>query len=166
MAKQEIGMTTTQGFIDPTVKTYTPLLSEILTKVNNAKNKTQKVKILKEHDCLPLRQILIWAFDPNVESALPPGKPPFIENDAPEGTEHTSLRTEGDKLYYYVKGGMDSLQSIKREQMFVQLLEGLHKDEAELLCNVKDKRLHQVYKGLSSVVVKEGLGLDDDYKVI
>ena len=59
-----------------------------------------------------------------------------------------------------------SLQSMKREQMFVQLLEGLHKDEAELLCNVKDKRLHQVYKGLSSVVVKEGLGLDDDYKVI
>ena len=61
---------------------------------------------------------------------------------------------------------MDSLQSIKREQMFVQLLEGLHKDEAELLCNVKDKRLHQVYKGLSSVVVKEGLGVDDNYKVV
>ena len=73
MAKQEIGMTTTQGFVDPTVKTYTPLLSEVLTKVNNAKTKAQKVKILKEHDCLPLRQILIWAFDPNVESALPEG---------------------------------------------------------------------------------------------
>ena len=100
MAKQEIGMTTTQGFVDPTVKTYTPLLSEVLTKVNNAKNKAQKVKILKEHDCLPLRQILIWAFDPNVESALPEGRPPFIENDAPEGTEHTTLRKEGDKLYY------------------------------------------------------------------
>ena len=50
--------------------------------------------------------------------------------------------------------------------MFVQLLEGLHKDEIELLCNVKDKKLSQIYKGLSSVVVKEGLGLDDDYKVI
>ena len=166
MAKQEIGMTTTQGFVDPTVKTYTPLLSEVLTKVNNAKTKAQKVKILKEHDCLPLRQILIWAFDPNVESALPEGRPPFIENDAPEGTEHTTLRKEGDKLYYYVKGGMDSLQSMRREQMFVQLLEGLHKDEAELLCNVKDKRLHQVYKGLSKEVVKEGLGLDDNFKVI
>ena len=70
MAKQEIGMTTTQGFIDPTVKTYTPLLSEVLTKVNNAKNKAQKVKILKEHDCLPLRQILIWAFDPNTSFVL------------------------------------------------------------------------------------------------
>ena len=52
MAKQEIGMTTTQGFVDPTVKTYTPLLSEVLTKVNNAKNKAQKVKILKKNNLL------------------------------------------------------------------------------------------------------------------
>ena len=146
--------------------TYAPLLSEVLKKISNAKTKGEKIRLLKEYDCLPLRQILIWAFDPNVESALPSGKPPFIENDAPEGTEHTSLRQEGDKLYYYVKGGQDSIQSMKREQMFVQLLEGLHKDEAELLCNVKDKKLHQVYKGLSSVVVKEGLGLNDEYKVV
>ena len=61
---------------------------------------------------------------------------------------------------------MDSLQSMKREQMFVQLLEGLHKDEAQLLINVKDKKLHQVYKGLSKEVVKEGLGLNDDFKVV
>jgi hypothetical protein len=50
--------------------------------------------------------------------------------------------------------------------MFIQLLEGLHKDEAELLCNVKDKKLSQVYKGLSSTVVKEGLGLNEEYQVI
>ena len=147
-------------------QTYTPLLSEVLAKVNNAKNKAQKVKILKENDSLPLRQILIWAFDPNVESVLPAGKPPFIENDAPEGTEHTNLRKESDNLYRFVKGGDDSIEKTRKETMFIQLLEGLHKDEADLLCNVKDKRLHQVYKGLSSVVVKEGLGLDDDYKVI
>jgi len=147
-------------------KTYSPLLSEILQKVNNAKTKGEKIKILKENDCMALRQILIWSFDPNVESALPSGQPPFIENDAPEGTEHTTLRKEGDKLYRFVKGGQDALQSMKREQMFVQLLEGLHKDEAQLLCNVKDKKLSQVYKGLSSVVVKEGLGLNEEYKVV
>ena len=147
-------------------KTYSPLLSEILQKVNNAKTKGEKIKILKENDCMALRQILIWSFDPNVESALPSGQPPFIENDAPEGTEHTTHRKEGDKLYRFVKGGQDSLQSMKREQMFVQLLEGLHKDEAQLLCNVKDKKLSQVYKGLSSVVVKEGLGLNEEYKVV
>jgi hypothetical protein len=144
----------------------TELLSEILTRVNNAKTKPAKVKILKEENCLPLRQILIWAFDPSVVSAVPSGKPPFIENDAPAGTEHTTLRQNSDKLYKFVKGGEDKLESTRRETMFIQLLEGLHKDEAELLCNVKDKTLSQVYKGLSSTVVKEGLGLNEEYKVI
>jgi len=144
----------------------TELLSEILTRVNNAKTKPAKVKILKEENCLPLRQLLIWAFDPNVVSVIPEGKPPFIENDAPVGTEHTTLRQSADKLYRYVKGGEDKLESTRRETMFIQLLEGLHKDEAELLCNVKDKKLSQVYKGLSSTVVKEGLGLNEDYQVI
>ena len=147
-------------------KTYAPLLSEILTKIHGAKTKAQKVKILKENNTLAMRQILIWAFDPNVESALPDGAPPYIENDAPAGTEHTRLDQEADKLYRFVKGGQDSLQSMKRETLFVQMLEGLHADEAKLLINIKDKKLHQVYKGLSSAVVKEGLGLDDDYKVV
>ena len=144
----------------------TELLSEILTRVNNAKTKPAKVKILKDENCLPLRQVLIWAFDPNVVSAIPNGKPPFIENDAPAGTEHTTLKQNADKLYRFVKGGEDKLESTRRETMFIQLLEGLHKDEAELLCNVKDKKLSQVYKGLSSTVVKEGLGLNEDYQVI
>ena len=148
------------------VNTYAPLLSEILTKIHGAKTKAQKVKILKENNTLAMRQILIWAFDPNVESALPEGAPPYIENDAPAGTEHTRLDQEADKLYRFVKGGQDSLQSMKRETLFVQMLEGLHADEAKLLINIKDKKLHQVYKGLSSAVVKEGLGLDDDYKVV
>ena len=144
----------------------TELLSEILTRVNNAKTKPAKVKILKDENCLPLRQVLIWAFDPNVVSAIPNGKPPFIENDAPAGTEHTTLKQNADKLYRFVKGGEDKLESTRRETMFIQLLEGLHKDEAELLCNVKDKKLSQVYKGLSSTVVKEGLGLNEEYQVI
>ena len=148
------------------VNTYAPLLSEILTKIHGAKTKAQKVKILRENNTLAMRQILIWAFDPNVESALPDGAPPYIENDAPAGTEHTRLDQEADKLYRFVKGGQDSLQSMKRETLFVQMLEGLHADEAKLLINIKDKKLHQVYKGLSSAVVKEGLGLDDDYKVV
>jgi len=147
-------------------QTYTPLLSEVLTKVNNAKNKGQKVKILKDNYSEALKQILIWSFDPNIESALPVGKPPYIENDAPDGTEHTRLQTEYRNLYYFVKGGYDSLQSLKREQIFVRLLESLHKDEAELLINTKDKKLHQIYKGLSKEVVKEAIGLDDNFKVI
>ena len=48
--------------------------------------------------------------------------------------------------------------------MFIRLLEGLHKDEAELLCAVKDKRLHLVYKGLSTQVVSEAFGWDEDFQ--
>ena len=153
---------------DPSIKVRVPLLSEILTKVHGAKTKPQKIKILQEEDCLALRQICQWSFNPKIESELPAGTPPFMENDAPEGTEHTLLRTEGDSLWHFVKTNGKSadpnLQSTVRERMFIRLLEGLHKDEAELLCAVKDKRLHQVYKGLSSQVVMEAFGWNEDFQ--
>ena len=128
---------------DPSIKVRQLLLSEILTKVHGAKTKAQKIKILKEEDCLALRQICQWSFNPTIESELPSGTPPYIENDAPEGTEHTLLRTESNGLWHFVKTNGKSadpnLQSTVRERMFIRLLEGLHKDEAELLCAVKDK---------------------------
>ena len=145
------------------VKTYEPLLSDVLTKVNNAKTKAQKIKILRDNDTPALRSICKWSFDPAIESALPEGAPPYVPNEAPEGTEHTKLSTEHSKLYHYIKGGNDPLQNTRREMMFVQLLEGLHQNEAELLINTKDKKLHQVYKGFSSAVVKEAFGWYDEY---
>ena len=148
----------------PSIKVREPLLSEILTKVHGAKTKAQKIKILQDEDCSALRQLCKWSFDPKIESELPSGTPPYIENEAPEGTEHMLLRTEGDKLYHYIKDADPNLQSTVRERMFIRLLEGLHKDEAELLCAVKDKRIHQVYKGLSSQVVSEAFNWDEDFR--
>ena len=149
----------------PPIKVRELLLSEILTKVHGAKTKAQKIKILRDEDCSALRQIIKWSFDPKIESELPNGTPPYIENEAPEGTEHMLLRTEGDKLYHYIKDADPNLQSTVRERMFIRLLEGLHKDEAELLCAVKDKRLHQVYKGLSTAVVTEAFGWNEDFRL-
>ena len=152
----------------PAIKVRKLLLSEILTKVHGAKTKAQKIKILQEEDCLALRQICQWSFNPTIESELPSGTPPYMENDAPEGTEHTLLRTEGNGLWHYVKTNNKSadpnLQSTVRERMFIRLLEGLHKDEAKLLIAVKDKKLHQVYKGLSTQVVTEAFGWDEDFQ--
>ena len=152
---------------DNTIKVRQLLLSEVLTKVHGAKSKAQKIKILQEEDCSALRQICKWSFDPKIESELPSGTPPYVQNEAPEGTEHMLLRTEGDKLWHFIKSNGKSadpnLQSTVRERMFIRLLEGLHKDEAELLCAVKDKRLHQVYKGLSTQVVIEAFGWNEDY---
>ena len=152
----------------PAIKVRELLLSEILTKVHGAKSKAQKIKILQEEDCLALRQICQWSFNPKIESELPSGTPPYIENEAPEGTEHTLLRTEGNTLWHFVKTNGKSadpnLQSTLRERMFIRLLEGLHKDEAELLCAVKEKSLHQKYKGLSTQVVSEAFGWNEEFQ--
>ena len=157
----------------PAINVRQPLLSEILTKVHRAKTKDDKVRILKEENCRALQQICQWSFNPSIKSMIPEGIPPFVENDAPEGTEHMLLRSEGDKLWHFVstdgKPANPNLQSTKRENMFIRLLEGLHKDEAKLLCIVKEKKLHREkeggYKGLSSEVVKEAFNWDQNFKV-
>ena len=86
---------------EPAVKVRTPLVSEILKKVNNAKAKPQKVKILQQHDSESLRTICKMSFDPMIISELPEGNPPFIENEAPDGTEHTKLSTEYKKPSFF-----------------------------------------------------------------
>ena len=143
--------------------TYTPLLSEVLKKVHNAKTKAKKVELLKKYDCDALRVIIKSSFDPNIEWVIPQGEVPFEANDAEEGTEHTVLRREYKKLYRFVKGGDDTLVGFKRENMFIQMLEGLHKSEADLVISAKDKKLHQAFKGLSENVVKEAFQWNDSY---
>jgi len=122
------------------------LLSEVLQKVSNAKTKAQKIKLLKELRTDALVSILIWNYDTSVLSMLPEGDVPYNKNDAPVGTEHTRLIQEYRKLFHFVKGGNDSLQRATRERMFIQMLEGLCADEANLICLVKDKNLQKKYK--------------------
>jgi|TARA_B100002019_G_scaffold250915_1_gene231042 hypothetical protein len=131
------------------------LLSEVLRKVSNAKTKSEKVKLLRDHNSTALRQILIINFDDSLISVLPEGDVPYTPNDAPVGTEHTRLESEYKGLYRFFKGGADKLPGLKRESMFVQLLEGLSAEEAELLCLVKDGRLGEKYKRITKTVVSE-----------
>lgn len=128
------------------------MISEILQKAHNAKTKTEKVKILQQNNSQTLRSLFIWNFDDSVQSVLPEGEVPYTKNPAPQGTEHTRLETEGRKLYYFVRGGADNVPMIRRESMFIQMLEGLHPDEAEILCLVKDKQLHKKYRITKNVV--------------
>ena len=143
----------------------TPLFSEILDEIAKAKTKDKKIKILKENNTEALRMVLKSSFDPNIEWALPEGEVPYIKNDAPAGTEHTVLAQEAKKLYHYIKGGNSNLNQSRRELMFVQLLEGLHESEADLIVAAKDKVLHQKYKGLSANVVREAFNWDDNFMV-
>ena len=116
--------------------------------------KFKKVEILQEYSTDALKSLFIWNFDDTVISVLPEGDVPYKENEVPIGTDHTSLRREWKHLYNFVKGGNDNLSAIRRETMFVQILEGLHPEEAKILCLVKDKKLSSQYK-ISYEVVKE-----------
>ena len=145
------------------IDTYTRSFAEILTQVSKIKTKKEKVQFLRQYQTDALRMICKASFDPKIEWVLPDGDVPYRENDAPEGTEHTQLHQEARKLYHFIKGGNPQLTQNKRELMFVQMLEGLHKDEALLLVAAKDKKVHRQYKGLSDNVVKEAFDWDDDY---
>ena len=140
------------------------LMHEVLTKVNNAKDKPKKVAVLKQHDTPGLRRIIKGSFDPNVEWDLPEGAPPFIANEAPEGTEHSLLENESKKFWHFVKGADATTSKTRKETMFVQILEALHKDEADIAIKMKDKELHKHFKGLSAAVVKEAFSWNDEYK--
>tara|TARA_E500000178_G_scaffold186034_1_gene184250 strand:+ start:677 stop:1198 length:522 start_codon:yes stop_codon:yes gene_type:complete len=139
------------------------LMSEILTKINNAKDKPKKIAILKENASAPLKQVLKGAFDPAIVWELPAGDPPFIANSAPIGTEHGLLRNEAKRLWHFVKGADEATTKTQKETMFIQMLEGLHEDEAKVLLGMKNKSLNKMYKGLTESVVKEAFGWNDKF---
>ena len=104
----------------------TLLYSEILDKVHKAKNKDQKVMILKQNDSEGLRMVIKSSFDPKIQWSMPEGEVPFRANEAPMGTEHTVLAMEAKKLWHFIKGADNTTPQHKKETMFIQMLEGLH----------------------------------------
>tara|TARA_R100001463_G_scaffold26656_2_gene62300 strand:- start:277 stop:771 length:495 start_codon:yes stop_codon:yes gene_type:complete len=143
----------------------TLLFSEVLDKVHKAKTKSEKIAILVINDNSSLRMVLKSSFDPKIEWVIPTGEVPYKKNDAPAGTEHTVLQSEARKLWHFVKGADNETTQAQKENMFIQMCEGLHESEAELLIAAKDKRLHQVYKGLSKDVVREAFKWDENFMV-
>tara|TARA_B100000287_G_scaffold332959_1_gene318037 strand:+ start:530 stop:1018 length:489 start_codon:yes stop_codon:yes gene_type:complete len=129
-----------------------PFIHEILELASKQKSLANKVKILQEYACDPLKAVLIWNYDESLISLLPEGEVPYEKNDVPVGTDHTSLRREWKNLYHFVQGGNPTLSKTRRESMFIQMLEGLHPDEAEVLVLMKDKLLYNKYKVSKTVV--------------
>ena len=109
-------MTSSQLHGMDTAGSSAPLLHEILTKVNNAKDKSKKIDVLRENDSVPLRQILKGAFDPKIKWDLPEGTPPYKVNDAQAGTEHTTLHTESRRLWHFVEGADKKLSKSKTKR--------------------------------------------------
>lgn len=131
------------------------MISEVLQKAHNAKTKQEKITILRENSSQTLRSLFIINFDESVVPRVPMGEDiPYTPNDAPKGTEHTLLEKEGTKLYYFFEGGANDLPQLKIESMFIAMLEGLHRDEAEILIKAINKSLHKKYR-ITLAVVKE-----------
>jgi hypothetical protein len=131
-----------------------PMQSEILQAVSSAKTKKEKVDILRQFRNPALVSLLIWNFDTTVKSALPEGEVPYTPNDntVPDGLSRLSstYRT----FYNFIESGNRDISRNRRESLYIELLESLHKDEAELLCLVKDKQIGKKYRITKNVVTE------------
>ena len=149
-----------------------PFVYEILELASKQRSNAKKIEVLKAYEHDSLKTVFIWNFDETVISLLPEGDVPYANADEQSvysGTlsenlkreaaggesatgqdlnarDRTSLRREYQNLYHYVKGGNNTLSTIRREMMFINLLQGLHPKEAEVLILTKDKRLTDKYK--------------------
>lgn len=135
------------------------LISEVLQRVSNAKTKEEKVSVLKEYDTPALRKILKCNFAKCISFVFPPGKTPYTQADVPAGINHQMMVVEhrhldkfikmsinGQVLYGCSSGPRPSIQQLKKEALWIQLLEALHADEADVMDLVKDKKLTDRYK--------------------
>ena len=109
--------------------------------------------VLLENESNPLKDLLRYAFHPDIKFALPSGEPPFKTIGSPDEYNPTYLYPNIRKFYLYIEGGHDGLTQLRREQLFIQMLESLHPKEAKVVIQVKDKKLK--YRGLTYKLVKE-----------
>ena len=126
-----------------------PLIFEDVAAANSIK---ARKKVLLENESNQLKEILKYAFHPDIKFALPPGKPPYKTIGSPDEYNPTYLYPNIRKFYLYIEGGHDGLTQLRREQLFVQMLESLHPKEAEVVIQIKDKKLN--YRGLTYKLVK------------
>jgi hypothetical protein len=125
-------------------------IPEILQQVSDAYSHEDKVRILRQHASEPLEQVLQYNFHPDIEFSLPEGDAPYKkEKDIPVGKSATNLYREARRLYIFLKGQAPNLKPYKRETLFIELLEGIHWTEADMLIAVKDKKLQDLYPGVT-----------------
>lgn len=126
------------------------MISEILDKAAELKTRKERVDFLRKNDSSALRTILKYAADPNIKFLLPDSDPPFKASEAKES--QGMLYSEARRLYLFVEGGNPNLSPFKREMLFIQLLEALDPMDAQLLLQVKNKKLP---KGLDKKIIQE-----------
>jgi len=125
-------------------------VNKVLTKISGLKKKEDRVEALKANDNYTLRSVLQGMFDANVKFPLPEGTPPYKEN---QFDEPKALHNEVSRFYLLAEGGNPNLSKMKREQIFIQMLEAVSPDDAKMLIDMKDKKCP--YKGITKEIVME-----------
>ena len=158
-----------------------PFAFEVFNLASTQRAKAKKVEVLQKYGDLSLKMILKWNFDTSIVSILPEGEVPYSGFDdqrnmnmklsqvisdevrrmhevgsfslgASDKEGHTTIRREAKHFYRFVRGGDDAMNAIRRETMFINILEGLHPLEAEIIVLVKDGKLEDRYKISKEVV--------------
>ena len=158
-----------------------PFVFEVLDLVSKQKTKAKKLEVLRKYDEFHLRTIFLWNFDTVIQSVLPEGDVPYqsygdqtsysgslstkmgediramhetgsFSMGVSDQQGRTTIRREVKNFYHFVKGGNDGMNNMRRESMFINILQGLHPLEAEIICLVKDKKLSDKYKITREIV--------------
>ena len=130
------------------------LLPEIFKKCNKLKTREERIAYLQKTQSPAMKDIIRIAFDDDIVSIMPEGAPPYTADDAPEGHSMSTLYKKHMQLGFYFKGKKaKDVSTVKRETMFIQLLESLHSTEAEMLIKAKDKNLP--YRGITKKLCQE-----------
>ena len=158
-----------------------PFAFEVFNLASKQRSKAKKVEVLLKYSELSLKMILKWNYDTSIVSVLPEGEVPYSGFDdqrnmnlklsevisdevrrmhevgsfslgSTDKEGHTTIRREAKHFYRFVRGGDDAMNAIRRETMFINILEGLHPLEAEIVVLVKDGKLEDRYKITKDVV--------------
>ena len=138
-----------------------PMVHEILEAVDSERVKAKKLEILRTYGDDSFKMVMIWNFDETVVSMLPDGPVPYqpVEGDVQANREQgipqrTTIRNSARQFYRFVKGGDDAMNKIKRESVFINILQTLPEPEAEILVLVKDKLLTTKYNITKELVAE------------
>ena len=130
-------------------------IPQIFEEVEKAGSKEAKIKTLRAYDHPILKGMLQINFDPNVKMSLPEGEPPFKKDTSiPAGYSESNLYVEFRRFYIWLQDDINLTRG-RKEQLFIQLLEGIHWTEAEAVCLAKDRKLQTKYKSLKEDLVRE-----------
>lgn len=126
-------------------------IAEILDKASKMKTKAEKVDWLKKNDFRPLKTVLKAMYDPTLKCLLPEGTPPYKPSELLD--DQGMLFSNSKRIPYFYAGALgDNISKMKREQIFIETLEMVNKDDALLLIDMKDKKK---IKGLTASVINE-----------